>query len=97
MKGIGLLVDDVPGLSGKEVEFHDAEALMPTVDLLVAYVPPIAGPAQARAAKVDQSSFWFPVLPPGDIEPVQFVDGELVSGEGISAGVQFGPASLLRG
>ena len=89
-------IDDVARVAGEGVDFDDAESLMAAVDFFIAEVSPIGGPAQVRPAKIDESNLRFLMGSLCHVEPVQFMDGELVAGQGIFAGVKLGPPPFAR-
>jgi hypothetical protein len=93
-KRLRLFIDDVAMFSAESVYFYDAKALVSPVDLFVTKIATIFRPSQARAAKIYEPDFRFPMLAPGQVKPVEFVRGELVARQGVTPGMQFGPASF---
>ena len=89
-----LLIDDVAMLPGEGVYFNDAEALVSAINLFVTKIATISRPSQARATKIYEVNLRIPGLAPGQIKPVEFVQGKFVARQGITTGMQFSSSSF---
>jgi len=92
-EGRTLLVDEIAGLAGVRIDPDQPVALVSAADLLVAEVAPVLVPMQSRGGVVEPIHWGLDGLPGGDVEEIELIGRELVAGQRVGAGPEFGPAA----